>query len=229
MLELDADALALGRLDVFGLLHDHVGVHHDQAAVGVVDEPLVARLLHQAGNRLRAQADVQHGFHHAGHRGAGAAAAAHQQRLLGVAELHAHRLFGLPQGGGHFVAERLRELPSLGEKDGAEFGADGETGGHGQPQLGHLGQVGAPCRRGRSSSSRRLRSPAGRKSKRTSWSCLTSFVRCHKKVAICSSFPRFWQMSRKQRPGLRGRNAKKRKGQVYQPSGRASRIGARTC
>ena len=85
----------------------------------------------------------KHGFHHAGHRRAGAAAAAQQQRVLGVAELHAHRRFGLLQGGGHFVAERLRELPPLGEKDRAELGADGEAGGHGQAELGHFGQVGA--------------------------------------------------------------------------------------
>ena len=141
MFELDADALALGRLDVFGLLHHHVGIHHDQPAVGVVDEPLVARLLDQAGNRRRAEADVQDGLHHAGHRGAGAAAAAQQQRVLGVAELHAHRRFRLLQGGGHFVAERLRELPSLGEKDRAELGADRESGGNGQVELGHLGEV----------------------------------------------------------------------------------------
>ena len=46
--ELDADALAFGGLDALGLLHHHVGVHHDQPAVGVVDEPLVAGLLDQA-------------------------------------------------------------------------------------------------------------------------------------------------------------------------------------
>ncbi len=64
-----------------------------------------------------------------------------KQRVFGVAELHAHRLFGLLQGGGHFVAERLRELASLGEEGGAELGADGEAGGDGQSELGHFRQV----------------------------------------------------------------------------------------
>ena len=45
------------------------------------------------------------------------------------------------QGGGHFVAERLRELPPFGEKDRAELGADRESGGNRQVELGHLGQV----------------------------------------------------------------------------------------
>ena len=47
---------------------------------------------------------------------AGAAAATQEQRVLRVAELHAHRLFGLLQGGGDLVAERLRELAALGEE-----------------------------------------------------------------------------------------------------------------
>ena len=34
-------------------------------------------------------------------------------------------------------------LPSLGEVDRAELGADGKAGGHGQAELGHFGQVGA--------------------------------------------------------------------------------------
>ena len=138
-----ADALALGRLDVFGLLHDHVGVHHDQAAVGVVDEPRVAGLRDQAGDRGGGQTDVQHGFHHAGHRGAGAGAAGEQERIVGVAELHAHDRFGLLQGGGDLVGEFGGEFAPGGEVGGAELGADGEAGGHGKAQ-GHISARLAP-------------------------------------------------------------------------------------
>ena len=65
-----------------------------------------------------------------------------KQRVLRVAVLHAHRRFDLFQGGGNLVLERLGELlPSL-KIDRAELGGDGEAGGDGQPELGHLGQVG---------------------------------------------------------------------------------------
>ncbi len=141
VLELDADALALGRLDVLGLLHDHVGVHHDQPAVGVVDEPLAARLLDQAGDRRLAEADVEHGFHHAGHGLAGPAAAGEQKRVLRVAVLHVHRLLGLGDGHGNFVPERLRKLASLVEIRRAEFRGNREAGGNGQAQARHLGQI----------------------------------------------------------------------------------------
>ena len=61
-----------------------------------------------------------------------------------VAELHAHRLFGLLQGRRRLrrVSDSGNLLP-FGEVDGAELGGDGEAGGHGQAELGHLGQVGA--------------------------------------------------------------------------------------
>jgi len=44
--ELHADALALGRLDPGGLFHDHVGVHRNESAIGIPDEPLV--VVHRA-------------------------------------------------------------------------------------------------------------------------------------------------------------------------------------
>ena len=96
--ELLADALLAGGLDAGGLLHHHVGVHHDQAAIGVVDEARVVGLGDQAGDRARGEADVEDRLHHAGHRGARAGADRDEQRVLRVAELLAHDLFGLRRG-----------------------------------------------------------------------------------------------------------------------------------
>ena len=96
--ELPADALVVLGLDPGGLLHHHVGVHHDQPPIGVVDEPLIAGGRDQAGDGLAGQADVQHGLHHAGHGLACAGADRDQQRIVRVAELLAHDLLDLGQG-----------------------------------------------------------------------------------------------------------------------------------
>ena len=138
-----ADAFALGRFEAFGLLHHHVGVHHDQAAVGVPDETGVVRLGDHAGDGGGGQADVENGVHHAGHRGAGAGAAGDQQRIDGVAVFHAHDRFGLLQRGEDLVGQFGRELAAAGVIGGAALGADGEAGRHGNAQGAHFRQVGA--------------------------------------------------------------------------------------
>ena len=141
VLELNANALALGGLDAFGLFHDDVGVHRDEAAVGVVDEALVARLLDQARNRLGAEPDVEHGFHHAGHGATGAGTAGDEERILRVAVFHAHGCFGLLEGRLDLFLEAGGELLAFGEEGGAALGGDGESGGDGQSEIAHFGQV----------------------------------------------------------------------------------------
>ncbi len=74
--------------------HD-VAVHLHEAAVAIPGEAFVAGLLDEAAQGRFVEADVEHGVHHAGHADAGAGAARNQQRILGVAELGAHDLFGL--------------------------------------------------------------------------------------------------------------------------------------
>ena len=49
IVELLADALAVGGFNALGLFHDDVGVHHDEAAVGVVHEARIAGLLDHTG------------------------------------------------------------------------------------------------------------------------------------------------------------------------------------
>ena len=46
--KLFADAFAFGDFDSFGFFHDYVGVHHDEAAVCVVDKAFVIGLFHKA-------------------------------------------------------------------------------------------------------------------------------------------------------------------------------------
>ena len=99
--QVDVLGHALGGLDLvddllkeaLAQLHDHVGVHLDEAAVAVVSEAGVVGLLGQTFHSLVVQAQVQDGVHHAGHGLTGAGTHRHQQRVLDVAELLAGLLF----------------------------------------------------------------------------------------------------------------------------------------
>ena len=139
--ELVTNALAFLGLDAFGLLHDHVGVHGDQAAVGVVDKSLAAGLLDEAGDGGRAEADIEDRFHHAGHRLAGTGAAGDKKRILAVAVLHAHGFFGQLEGRFDLGLQAGGEVATLGEVVSAALGGDGEAGGDGQLEVAHFGQV----------------------------------------------------------------------------------------
>jgi len=141
--ELAADRLAFGGLDPLGLLHHHVGVHHDQPAIGVVDEAFVAGLGDQAGDGRRGEAHIEHGFHHARHRAAGAGAAGDEERVDRVAEFHAHHFFDLAQRGLDLGVHALGQLASHLEIIDAAFGGDGESGGHRQSERSHFREVGA--------------------------------------------------------------------------------------
>ena len=65
--ELLADTLSVFGLDAFGLLHDDIGVHHDQASVCVIHETGIASLLDHTGKSCGAKADIEDGIHHTGH------------------------------------------------------------------------------------------------------------------------------------------------------------------
>ncbi len=138
-----ADAFSQGGFQAFRLLHHHVGVHHDQASVGIPDETGVVRLFDHAGDGDGGQADVENGVHHAGHGGAGAGAAGDEQRINGVAVFHAHDRFGLFQRGQDLVGQFVRELAASGVISGAAFGADGEARRNGDVQGTHFREIGA--------------------------------------------------------------------------------------
>ena len=141
--QLLADALAVGRLDALGFLHHHVGIHHDQTAVGVIHETRVAGLLDHARKRGGAKADVEDGIHHTRHGGAGAGTAAHQQRVVRVAEFLAHDLFRSGKGVGHLTLQFFRITAAECIVFGAAFRRNGETGRYRHAQAAHFSQVGS--------------------------------------------------------------------------------------
>ena len=67
----------------------HVGIHLDEAAIGVVGEAAVGRAPRQALDGLIVEAEIEHRVHHARHRGAGARAHRHEQRIVHIAETRA--------------------------------------------------------------------------------------------------------------------------------------------
>ena len=64
----------------------HIGIHGDEAPVAVLREAPVAGFFRKCIHRDIVEAEIEHGVHHAGHRGARAGAHRNQQRILGVAE-----------------------------------------------------------------------------------------------------------------------------------------------
>ncbi len=139
--ELLADPLPLGRLHAGRLLHHHVGIHHDETTVGVIDEPRIVRQLDQAGNGARAEPDVEHGLHHAGHRLAGARADRDQQGPVRIAEAHLHLPLDTGQGRGRFVPQAVGVGVPPRVEVRADLGRDGEAGRHRHAKARHLGQV----------------------------------------------------------------------------------------
>ncbi len=121
----------------------HVGVHGDEAAVAVVGEAAVAGQFGQRLDRLVVEAEIEHGVHHARHRGTAAGAHRNQQRIFRVAERLAgqfadmvQRLFDLRlqcRGIGFAVRVEI----------GADRGRNGEAGRHRQSEVGHFGEIGA--------------------------------------------------------------------------------------
>ena len=144
MLELVHDVFE--RVDVrlrLGLEAEHdVAVHLHKTAIAVPGEALVAGLFDQATERRLVEADIEDGVHHAGHADAGAGAAGDKERILGVAELRAHRRFGLAQCILDLLLQFRRILVVVREVIIADFRAEGEPRRHRQVDIRHLGEVG---------------------------------------------------------------------------------------
>ena len=141
-------ALLLDQVDehlevLLGQLHDHVGEHLDEAAVGVIDEAGVAGELHQALGHHVVDAQVQDGVHHAGHGGAGAGAHGDQQGVLGVAELLAVLLLQNGQLLQNLSLNVVVDAATVLIVLSTGLGGDGEALGYGHARVGHLSQVGA--------------------------------------------------------------------------------------
>ena len=122
-------------------VHDHVGEHLDEATVGIPGEARVIGLLDQPVDGLIVQAEVEDGVHHARHGHGGAGTHGHEQRILRIADLLAHAGFEilaiLLDGAERAFGPRVARIGVL----HAGLARDGESGRHGQPDVGHLGEV----------------------------------------------------------------------------------------
>ena len=121
----------------------HVRIHRDEAAIAVIGEAAIAGEFGERFDRLVVEAEIEHGVHHARHRGAAAGADRDQQRIFGIAERLAGQLADM--------VERLLDLRLqcrrigfvVRVEIGADRGRDGEAGRHRQAEIGHFGEVGA--------------------------------------------------------------------------------------
>ncbi len=124
-------------------VQDHVGIHLDEAAIGIEGEPAVARQLGQALDRVVVEAEIQHRVHHPGHGGPGARAHGDQQRARGVAKGLAGQPLDSGKALGHLVLQLARIGAAIGVIMDAGLGGDREPWRHRQAQGAHLGQIGA--------------------------------------------------------------------------------------
>ena len=120
--------------------HD-VGIHGDEAAVTVIGKAPVAGFLRQRFHGLVVEAEIEHGIHHAGHRGARARTHRDQQRVDLVAEDLAGDLADLRQRLLDLGFQLLRILVVVRVIVGADLGGDGEAGRHRQAEIGHFGEA----------------------------------------------------------------------------------------
>jgi hypothetical protein len=137
--------LHLGEHLLHGLLgqaHGGGGVHLDEAAVGIVGEAGIAGLGGQALDGLVVEAEVEDGLEHAGHGAGRAGADGDEEGVLLVSELLADLLLKLGHGHLDLVDDALGELLAGLVVFLAGGDADGEAGGDGETDLGHLHEAG---------------------------------------------------------------------------------------
>ncbi len=121
----------------------HVRIHGDEAAIAVIGEAAVAGQFRERLDRLVVEAEIEHGVHHARHRGARAGAHGDQQRIVGIAEHLAGQLADIIERLLDLRLQFLRIGFVVRVEIGADRGRNGEAGRHRQAEIGHLGEVGA--------------------------------------------------------------------------------------
>ena len=128
-LGLDREALLLDEVvqrlfeQVAGNVEHDLAEHLHEAAVRVVREPLVVRLLGEALHRVVVQPEVEDGVHHPGHRERRTRAHRHEQRVDGVAEPLVHLLLERVARGGDLVHEPAGQRVAAGHVRLARVGA----------------------------------------------------------------------------------------------------------
>jgi hypothetical protein len=127
---------------MFDAEHD-VGIHRDKAPVAVIGKSAVAGFFSKRHDRLVVEAEIEHGVHHARHRGARPRAHRHEQRIGLVTEGFAGKPSHLGERPLNLRLQLFRIGVAVGVIVGADLGGDGETGRYREPEIGHLGEPGA--------------------------------------------------------------------------------------
>ena len=121
----------------------HIGIHGDEAAVAVIGKTAVARHRGERLDRGVVEAEIEHGVHHARHRGAPAGAHRYQQRIVRIAKSLAGDLADLVQRLFDLRLQLFRIGFVMRVEVRADRGRNRKTGRHRQAEIGHFGEVGA--------------------------------------------------------------------------------------
>ena len=141
LFELLADPLVILRLNARRLFHHDVRVHHYQPPIRVIHKPLIAAFRNQPRYCLCRQSDIQHRFHHSGHRLACAGADGHQQGVCGVAEFFAHNLFDSAHRLIDLFFEAFGVFFLILIKMSADLGSDCKARRDRHAEFGHFGKI----------------------------------------------------------------------------------------
>ena len=140
------DAFSVFGFDAGGLFHDHIGVHHDQPAVGIIGKPFVAGFGDEALDGGFVKPNIKYGFHHTRHALTGAGAYRKQEGIIGIAEFFTGEFFHPGQGFLHLVIQGFGIGFLMVVEIGAYLRGNSKARRHGQAEFGmarHLGQVSA--------------------------------------------------------------------------------------
>ena len=129
-----ADTFSHSRLKPFSLLHDYVGVHHDQASVGIPDKTRIFGFSYHAGDSGRGEPDIEDRIHHSGHGRTGAGATRDQKRIDGIAVFLIHNNFDLLHPDENLFGQFIGKFTPVSIISSTALGANGETCWHGNTQ-----------------------------------------------------------------------------------------------
>jgi hypothetical protein len=121
---------------------DDVAEHLNEPPVGIEGEALVRGGGSEALDGDVVEAEVEDRVHHPGHRDRRPRAHRDEQRVARVAEPLPGRLLEPRDGGVDLRREAVGQGAAESHVLAARLGGDGETGGHGEPDRGHLRKAG---------------------------------------------------------------------------------------
>ena len=140
---LDPEPIFHGAKPVFEIflrhVHDDGRIHLHETAIGVVSESFVPRYGGETFDGAVVQAEIENGLHHSRHGAGGTGAHTDEERVFRISEFLFRGAFELGDVVGDLLLQLRRILLAVLVKVIAHFRGDGETGGHGQADLGHLG------------------------------------------------------------------------------------------